>query len=150
MTGKDYRATAPSRGMDIVRFADLDLDAVRQADDPDAEWLASFPFSPDRPGETTTEADGYTVVYNELAPGKRIGRHTDGVDELLFVLAGTVEASVGDETATAAGGTLAVIPAETPHHVTNVGEDTARMVGVFPTAPVDSQFETDPELVDEE
>ena len=136
--------------MHLVRFADLDLDAVTQSDDPDAEWLASFPFSPDRPGETTDEADDYTVVYNELDPGKRIGRHTDGVDELFFVLAGTVEASVGDETATAEGGTLAVIPAETPHHVTNVGDDTARMVGVFPSAPVDSEFETEPEPADDD
>ena len=121
--------------MNLVRFADLDLDAVTQPDDPDAEWLASFPFSPDRPGETTAEADDYTVVYNELAPGKRIGRHTDAVDELFFVLAGTVEASVGEET---------------PHHVTNVGDDTARMVGVFPAAPVDSEFETEPEPADED
>lgn len=150
MTGKDYRVTAPSRGMDLVRFADLDLDAVTQADDPDTEWLAGFPFSPDRPGETTTESDDYTVVYNELDPGKRIGRHTDAVDELLFVLAGTVAASVGDERATADAGTLAVIPAETPHSVENVGEDTARLVGVFPTAPVDSAFETEPELAETE
>jgi quercetin dioxygenase-like cupin family protein len=134
--------------MHLVRFADLDLDAVTQPDDPDADWLASFPFSSDRPGETTAEADDYTVVYNELDPGKRIGRHTDAVDELFFVLAGTIEASVGDETATVEPGSLAVIPAETPHHVENVGDDTARMVGVFPTAPVDSSFETEPEPAD--
>jgi quercetin dioxygenase-like cupin family protein len=136
--------------MNLVRFADLDLDAVTQPDDSDAEWLASFPFSPDRPGETTGQADDYTVVYNELDPGKRIGRHTDAVDELFFVLAGTVETTVGEETATVESGTLAVIPAETPHHVTNVGDDAARMVGVFPTAPVESAFETEPEPADEE
>jgi quercetin dioxygenase-like cupin family protein len=135
--------------MDTVRFADLDLDAVGQPDDPDAEWLAGFPFSPDRPGETAGTSEDATVVYNELAPGNRIGRHTDEVDELLVVLTGTVEASVGDETATVGAGTLTVVPAETPHSVENVGEGTARMVGVFPTAPVDSAWETEPEPVDD-
>jgi quercetin dioxygenase-like cupin family protein len=134
--------------MEPVRFADLDLDAVTQDIDPDAEWLAGFPFSPDRPGETTAESAEYTVVYNELAPGKRIGRHADGVDELLFVLAGTVEATVGDERATADAGTLAVVPAETPHSVRNVGDDPAQLVGVFATAPVASTWDTEPAVVD--
>ena len=84
----------------------------------------------------------------ELAPGKRIGRHTDGVDELLFVLAGTVEATVGDERATADAGTLAVVPAETPHSVRNVGDDPAQLVGVFATAPVASTWDTEPAVVD--
>jgi len=131
-----------------VRFDDLDLDAVAQ-DAPDAAWLAGFPFDPDRPGGTTGDDAAYTVVYNELEPGRRIGRHTDSVDELLLVLAGTVEATVGEETGTVAATSLAILPAGTPHAVANVGGETARLVGLFPDADVRSTFETEPAVVGE-
>lgn len=133
--------------METIRFEDLDLDAVEQGGD--ARWLASFPFSPGRPGETTMDATDYTVVYNELDPGTEIGRHTDAVDELLVVLAGTVAATVDGETATVETDSLTVLPAETAHSVRNVGSDPARLLGVFPTAPVESTFETDPVVADE-
>jgi quercetin dioxygenase-like cupin family protein len=132
--------------METVRLADLELDAVEQSGD--ARWLASFPFSPDRPGETATESTDYTVVYNELDPGTEIGRHTDAVDELVVVLAGTVVATVDGETATVEADSLAVVPAETPHSVRNVGSETARLLGVFCTVPLSSTFETDPVVVD--
>jgi quercetin dioxygenase-like cupin family protein len=131
--------------MQTIRFADLQLDAVEQDAD-DAEWLAGFPFSPDRPGETRMEASDYTVVFNELAPGKRIGSHTDAADELLFVLDGQVTATVDGETATVEAGSLAVIPAETPHSVHNDGSAVARMVGVFGMAPLSSTFESEPRV----
>jgi mannose-6-phosphate isomerase-like protein (cupin superfamily) len=134
--------------METIRFDALELDAIEQ-DDPNAHWLAGFPFSPDRPGETTMESTDYTVVYNELDPDARIGTHRDAVDELLIVLAGTVEAVVGSETATVEAGTLTVIPADTDHAVRNVGSETARMVGYFGTAPVDSTFDSEPTLTDE-
>jgi len=135
--------------METIHFDDLDLDQIEQLADDDARWLAGFPFSPDRPGETVAAKSDYTVVYNELEPTDRIGPHRDHVDELLFVLAGTVEASVGDETATVGTGTLTVISAETTHSVRNVGSETARMVGIFGAAPVDSTFETEPTTEDE-
>jgi len=129
--------------METIRFEALELDAVEQ-NDPNAQWLAGFPFSPDRPGETTMESTEYTVVYNELDPSARIGKHCDAVDELLIVLAGTVEAVVGSETATVDAGTLTVIPADTEHSVRNVGSKMARMVGLFGAAPVDSTFDSEP------
>jgi len=135
--------------MQTIRFEDLQLDAVEQ-DAEDAHWLAGFPFSPDRPGDTRMDATEYTVVYNELDPGNRIGSHADAVDELLFVLAGEVEATVDGETTVVEGGSLAVIPAETPHSVRNDGSSVARMVGVFGTAPLSSTFEQEPRVVDRE
>lgn len=132
---------------ETVRFDDLDL-ATIDGGDPDGRWLAAFPFSPDRPGGTTAEATDFTVVYNELDPGKRIGRHTDDAAELLFVLDGTVEATVSEETITVSAGSLSVLPAGTDHQVRNVGSETAELVGVFGTAPLESTFETEPSVVD--
>lgn len=134
--------------METIRFAELELDEVEQ-DSPKAHWLAGFPFSPDRPGETAMESTEYTVVYNELDPGARIGQHRDAVDELLIVLAGTVEAIVGAETATVDAGTLTVIPADADHSVRNVGSETAHMVGLFGAAPVESTFGSEPTLTDD-
>lgn len=134
--------------MDIVRFADVALDTV-EGNDPNTRWRAAFPFSSDRPGETLGATTDCTVVYNELDPGTRIGTHRDGVDELLFVLDGTVEAAVDGETARVEADSLAVIPADAPHSVRNVGSEPARLVGVFGTDSLDSTFETDPVVVDD-
>jgi quercetin dioxygenase-like cupin family protein len=123
--------------MDVVRFGTLALDTIEQAD-ASARWRAAFPFDAD-----------CTVVYNELDPGTRIGIHRDAVDEFLFVLGGTVEAVVDGEAATVEGESLAVIPAETPHSVRNVGSETARLVGVFATGTLDSGFGTEPVVREE-
>ncbi|WP_380676089.1 cupin domain-containing protein [Salinigranum sp. GCM10025319] len=139
--------------MDVVRFEELTLETVEQADvetDVEARWRAAFPFDADRPGETLDEKTDSTVVYNELDPGTRIGTHRDAVDELLFVLGGTVEAVVDGETATVEAESLAVVPAGEPHSVRNVGSEPARLVGVFATGTLDSTFETEPTVVDGE
>ena len=128
-------------GVTTVPLDALQLDAVTQSDDA-AAWLAGFPFSPDRPGETVGTAADYTVVYNELEPGDRIGRHRDGVDEVVLVLDGEIEASAEGETARLAANTLTVVPAGVAHAVQNVGSTTARLVGFFPAAPVESSFES--------
>lgn len=127
-------------GVTTVPLDALELDAVTQSDDAGA-WLAGFPFSPDRPGETVGAAADYTVVYNELEPGNRIGRHRDGVDEVVLVLEGEVEASAEGETTRLAANTLTVVPAGVDHAVENVGSTTARLVGFFPAAPVESSFD---------
>lgn len=131
--------------MEMIRFEELELAAVEQ-DSPDDQWLAGFPFSPDRPGETTMEAADCTAVYNELDPGKRLGRHRDSVDEVLVVLAGTVEATCDSKPITLDAGSLTVIPANTDHAVQNVGEETAKLVGFFGSDSVDSTFEVEPKI----
>jgi len=130
--------------METLRLADLDAETVAQEDDEGAHWLAAFPFTPGAPGETTAPSDDYTVVYNELDPGARIGSHRDGVDELVYVIEGEIAATVDGETATAAAGDLAVVPADTPHAVENVGGGTAKLLGFFADGEVDSSFESDP------
>jgi len=136
--------------METLRLADLDTDEVTQAGDDRARWLAAFPFTPGAPGETTAPGDDYTVVYNELDPGARIGTHRDGVDELVYVIEGELAATVDDETATAAAGDLAVVPADAPHSVENVGDGPARLIGFFASGDVESSFESEPTVADTE
>ena len=59
----------------------------------------------------------------------------------MLILAGTVEASLGEETGLLAEGQAALIPAMVPHGIRNVGDETARCVGFFAAAEVISTFD---------
>ena len=71
------------------------------------------------------------MVYFELDPGDSLGRHTDSVEEVLLILDGTVEVSVGDEVGTLSQYGSAVVPTMVPHDLRNVGDRTARVIGFF-------------------
>jgi quercetin dioxygenase-like cupin family protein len=71
------------------------------------------------------------VVYFEVAPGKRLGRHTDSSEEVIYVVEGDGEVTVGDERAAVSTGTLAVVPALVPHDVRNTGSTPLKIVGFF-------------------
>lgn len=103
----------------------LDLMAMEAADDPDQQCRVAFPLLGTH-GTRDTAA-----VYFELAPGKSVGRHTDSAEEVLVVLQGEVRASVGGETVEARAGALLVVPEMAPHDVTNIGDETAKVLGVF-------------------
>lgn len=81
------------------------------------------------------------VLYVELEPGKGGPRHTDTPEEILLVLDGEVEVTVGDEVATARPGTLVLVPAMVPHSFRNAGSTTARIVGFFSASAVLAEFE---------
>ncbi|MEQ9378174.1 MAG: cupin domain-containing protein [Imperialibacter sp.] len=71
------------------------------------------------------------TVLIELAPGDSLGRHTDSAEELLVVLEGDLTAEVGGEFSSVSKGGIALVPKMAPHNLTNVGNTTARILGVF-------------------
>lgn len=75
--------------------------------------------------------DACATVYFELEPGKRLGRHTDSAEEILLILEGTVEVTVGDETGMLSAGELAVAPKMVPHDLRNAGKGKAKVLGFF-------------------
>lgn len=130
-----------TRLMEKCNLDALQLVSASVDGDESATWWASFPFSPDAPGETIAESDSLTIVYNELEPGTRIGAHRDATDEALLLLTGTVEVEVDGRISRAEPNDLALIPARTCHSVTNVGSETARMIGCFGEGTLESEFE---------
>ena len=88
-----------------------------------------------------TGNESTAVVYFEIEPGHYLGTHTDSAEEILLILGGTVEASLGDETGQLSTGQIALIPAMVPHGVRNIGHETARCVGFFSAATVESTFD---------
>lgn len=81
------------------------------------------------------------VLYAELDPGKGGPRHTDTPEELLLILEGEVEVTIGDEQTVLGAGGLVLIPSMVPHSFRNVGSSTARIVGFFSSSAVVATFE---------
>lgn len=103
--------------------------------DPSVRVRADFPLS------AANGSDNTAVVYFELDPGCSLGRHTDSAEEVLVILQGTVEVTVGDETGEASAGQIALVPEMVPHSVRNVGDETARVAGVFSSGHIVSTFD---------
>ena len=93
------------------------------------------------PMYAATGNESTAVVYFEIEPGHYLGTHTDSAEEILLILGGTVEASLGDEAGQLSAGQIALIPAMVPHSVRNIGHETARCVGFFSAATVESTFD---------
>jgi len=112
-----------------------ELPEVWWESDPSVRVRADFPLS------AAKGADDTAVVYFELDPGCKLGRHTDSAEEVLLILQGTVEVTVGDEQGTVSAGELALVPEMVPHSVRNVGEIPAKVAGFFNRGHVISTFD---------
>ena len=123
--------------MQAIQTQELELMRFTQVHDGDNAVDATWPIYRD------TGAAGTASVYFVLAPGMHLPRHQDSAEEVLIVLEGEVEVSVGDETARLCAGGLALVPAMVRHGAVNVGETTARVAGVFPSNTIVSIFEDD-------
>lgn len=108
-----------------VRLSELQLPELGYEHDSTARVNGTFPFSAASGNKSTA------MVYFELQPGKRLPTHTDSAEEILLILEGTAEVTVGDERATAQAGELALVPAMVPHSLRNVGNGVVRVVGFF-------------------
>jgi quercetin dioxygenase-like cupin family protein len=120
--------------MHVTQTQAVDLLTAHHQDDPANVVSAAWPV------HRGTGARSTAAVYFELAAGARLGTHTDSAEEVLVVLDGEVEITVGDERARAGAGALAVVPAEVPHDVAAVG-GPAKVAGVFSANTIVSVFE---------
>jgi quercetin dioxygenase-like cupin family protein len=62
-------------------------------------------------------------------------------EEIVLLLSGTVEASLGDQHGTLTAGEAVLIPAIIPHSIRTVGTEKARCVGFFSSATLVSTFD---------
>ncbi|HEX6027248.1 MAG TPA: cupin domain-containing protein [Solirubrobacter sp.] len=129
--------TDRTSSLQAVQTDELELMTFTQAGDPDNAVAAAWPIYRD------TGAASVASVYFELAPGMHLPRHRDSAEEVLVVLAGEIEAVIGDERALLAAGGLAVVPSMVPHEAVNIGAGSARVVGLFSSNTIVSIFEDD-------
>ena len=110
--------------------------------------LDDFELAPTGPGlrvsfpvhSAVGTASTATVLF-ELDPGAELPVHTDSAEELLVVVQGTAEASVGDEVGRIGAHDVALVPPMAPHGLRNVGDDVLRVFGTFSASTVVSTFE---------
>src|SRR5215207_8910708 len=121
--------------MQTSDFNHLELIDAWYEQDPAMRIRVTFPFY----AGTGTESS--SVVYFEIDPGHYLGTHTDSAEEIVLILTGTVEASLGEERGSLTAGQAALIPAMVPHGIRNTGNETARCVGFFSAAEVVSTFD---------
>jgi quercetin dioxygenase-like cupin family protein len=81
------------------------------------------------------------VAALELAPGKRSGRHNHSIEEVVLVLRGTAEMTVGEEQVRLSAGEMVLVPALAPHELSNTGSDELHTVAFFPNAAFVSVFD---------
>jgi quercetin dioxygenase-like cupin family protein len=121
--------------MHHVHLDSIDLIELTSELDPTIRVRVGFPHS-SAVGTAST-----ATVYFELEPGAHVGRHSDSAEELLLILEGEGEATVGDETALAGAGAILTVPAMEPHDIRNVGSGPLRVLGFFSASTVVSTFD---------
>src|SRR5262249_8389710 len=90
------------------------------------------PFGLDMDVLLTTEATGgaTSVIMAWHKPGEGPPAHVHFTqEEILFIIEGLYEGTVGDETAQACPGSIVFIPRNVVHRFKNVGSITGRMLG---------------------
>ncbi len=117
------------------RIDQLELLEVWYENDPTMRLKVNFPFF------LGTGTKSTAVVYFEIEPGYKLGTHTDSAEEILLVLEGEAEVSLGDEQGLLSAGEMALVPAMVPHGLRNAGEETVRVVGFFSSNVVVSTFD---------
>ena len=117
------------------RIDELELMEVWYEDDPTMRVKVNFPFF------LGTGTKSTSVVYFEIEPGRRLGTHTDSVEEILLVLSGEAEVSLGEEQGRLSAGEMALVPAMEQHGLRNAGEETVRVVGFFSSNVIVSTFD---------
>ena len=117
------------------RLEDLELMEGWYEDDPTMRVKVNFPFFLGSGTKNTA------VVYFEIEPGYRLGTHTDSAEEILLVLEGEAEVSLGDDEGRLSAGEMALVPAMVPHGLRNVGEESVRVAGFFSSNVIVSTFD---------
>lgn len=111
-------------------------------DDPDRKVTGNFALY------SAVGTKSGAAVYFELEPGKELGAHTDSAEEIVYVVDGTIEATVGnddddddDDKDHLSRGELGVVPVMERHNFRNVGTNTAKVIGFFSSPNIVSTFE---------
>ena len=118
--------------VDLNSFPLMD---VESALDPTRRVRVGFPHH-SQVGNAST-----ATVYFELEPGTHVGLHQDSSEELLLILEGEGEATIGEESAVAQAGAILTVPAMEPHDIRNLGVGTLRVLGFFSAPTLVATFD---------
>ena len=107
------------------------------------------PFGLDVKVLLSTEATGgaISVLMGYIKPGEGPGDHVHfNKEEIFFIIEGTYELIVGDQTTTAGPGTIVFIPRNVVHRFKNIGNTTGCMLDLSLPGGQDHYFKAISEL----
>jgi quercetin dioxygenase-like cupin family protein len=120
----------------IIASNELERSKLHSDKDPSVNWQGAFALCG---GMGTTQSS--TIVY-EIAPGKRLGWHTDATEESQYIIAGSGELHLQDGTVHPVGpGSVFVLPTPLRHDLINTGAETLRAVAFFAAAMFTQTFD---------
>ena len=117
---------------DYAPFDETDPDDFR----PHSRWAVLV----DPGGTSGTHVDDITLIVEEIAPGDRIPLHTHPINEVIVILEGDPEVTLGDDTHALAPGGVVFIPAGTPHGTRNGTTSTVRLHAMFPSERIGIEY----------
>lgn len=83
----------------------------------------------------------FAVVEVVTPPGQRVAMHVhEREDELVYVLEGAIEVTLGSQTMTATPGVMALLPRGIPHGFVNAGETPSRVLDTILPGGFDAYF----------
>ena len=91
-------------------------------------------------GQSEARVDDITLIVEEIAPGDRIPLHTHPINEVIAILEGTPEVTLGEDTREVGPGTIVFIPAGTPHGTRNAGTSAIRLHAMFPSEQIGIRY----------
>jgi quercetin dioxygenase-like cupin family protein len=117
---------------DYAPFDESDPDDFR----PDSRWALLV----DPGGISGKHVDDITLVVEEIAPGDQIPLHTHPINEVIVILDGVPEVTLGDDTRQLGPGAVVFIPAGTPHRTRNGTSSPVRLHAMFPSERIGIQY----------
>ena len=121
--------------LEPINIASLDLTEARATEDGQVRWAGAYASYG---GAGSSES---ATVYFTIAPGDRLGRHTDSTEETQFIVGGSGELHLDDGIRPVAAGDVVVLSEGTPHDLVNVGSEILRVVGFFAAPAVNQHFD---------
>jgi mannose-6-phosphate isomerase-like protein (cupin superfamily) len=111
--------------MDPINVDGLDMAEFTSSTMDDGYWEGGF-FAYGGNG-----ADRSVVIYFAIPPGKRLGRHTDTVEETQFILSGSGDLLRDEGYKPIKPGDVVVLKEGEMHDLHNTGSEDLRVIGFF-------------------
>ncbi len=83
----------------------------------------------------------FSVIEIVTPPGKGVSLHVhEREDELVYLLEGEIEVTLGDQTMKAVPGVMALLPRGIPHAFTSIGDKPSRLLDTILPGQFDNYF----------
>lgn len=92
------------------------------------------------PGGRAGRVNSFCLIFEDVAVGDRIPLHRHPVDELVLILDGVAEVTLGGETHRAGPDASVFIPAGVTHGHRNAGDGVLRIRAVFPGTEIEIEM----------